>query len=283
MVFYHIPLGEALKELSEGFIGGSPSAPGLLVHMIALFIGVVLCAYALLKIMRCASGISRNANLLVLACVLITSIFLFDIFEHFDFAPGADFWHHIHIFSSVAAFYFLYRFAVTVDSLVQIDWKRVYAELLLISLIALPFSYYEVWLEGNYPFVLIAVYSLLVITTLVSLYLLLEIVRHTKDIGNSFSLKHFSISMIPLVSISLLFLVASVVFVEYVQDLVSEQFYTAPVMLALIASQFFSLMTATSLLAFAYGAEKIYNFYAPIRAFVESRKKNVSKGRVRVS
>lgn len=276
MAFYNVPLGEALKELSEGFIGGSPFAPGLVAHMVGLFIGLVLCAYALLKISRCASGISRNANLLVLACVLIACIFAFDILEHLEVPFGGSFWHHMHIFSTVAGFYFLYRFAVAVDLPAPKDRKRLYSELLVLFLIALPFSYFEESLEDNYPIILISVYSLLVVTAVASFYLLLEILRHTV------SPKYFAVSLIPLVAVALFFLVASIVVVEYVEDLAKEQFYTAPIMLLLFASQFFSMMVATSLLAFAYGAEKMYNFYAPIRAFVEGKKK-VSKGRVRIS
>lgn len=239
--------------------------------MRSLILAFLLSLYGLLKIFKYTSDVSKNIHLLHISCALIAATYGLDIIEHASYY-NAPFWHHMHLFASVAAFYFLYRFASTFSITTPLDPKNALAQLGMIAVVAIPLSILEEpFLKQNYPFVLTVIYFLMIGVVILFFYLLTDIVKKTKKAEGQFSLKSLSLGVTPVIATTLLFSLTLGVVAEYV-DNTGNASLNALVFPLLSFNNLLIIVVAMSVVWFGYMAEKVANFYAPIKRFISSKK-----------
>ncbi len=266
MGFNFAPLS-ALSDL------GSPASVFLLAHIIVLAASFILSLYGLYGLLKYARGISKN-NALIAAFALGSFIPLGDILEHFELFPSADFWHHMHIFGGVFALYFMHRFALTMDS-GETDFRRDALFPAIAGIIVVAAFYNEDALGRAFPLIIWGIYAAAVIFLLGSIYFLFDISRRARKAESAFSLKTFAISMVPLISLALFVIAITSMGAEILLDIANVRAVPAAVQtltVFLIAAQnLLYPLLAMTLLGFGYMSGKIYNLYAPIRKFLESK------------
>ncbi len=270
MVFY-----PAIREL---FNPGLQEVTGLLIHLVVLFASIMLSFYGLRNFARYTVTLSKNTHLLGIAFALITFIPIGDMFEHLELFPGTSFWHHMHIFTNVAAFYFIYRFVQLIDAKEREDMGKSAALLVAITVFGIVFSeseeMFKAGLFGTLP------YHYVIGTTYIALFIaifwiswkFLDQISNLGKMESAFSLKSFAISMIPIISACLLATGATSLTAEFIRDIIPS-IKSHPFVLLMVASvNVFYLSLAMTLVGFGYMAEKIHGFYAPIEKFVARKK-----------
>ncbi len=184
----------------------------------------------------------------------------------------------MHIFSSVVAFYFLYKFVMVIDAPEPEPFKNYGYPLALVLAVSVVFSATEEYFEDNFPLLYMLFYVFLAAATIWAVYVLMKILTKVKIEGTAFSLKSFAIAMVPIVSICLFLLTLGSVIAELAVD-VFKGVASVPLIFVLIAAlNVFYVMTAMTLTGFAYMGGRIYSFYSPIAKFIQSHGAKASKG-----
>lgn len=254
-------MGFFYPSISDAFEIGTTGVTSILIHLLVLLLSTGISLYGLWGVVKYSRDVSKNAHLLHIAFALIAFIPIGDLFEHFDYAPGMDFWHHMHLFAGIAAFYFLHKFAVTADA-GQVEPKN--SIIVLIAMLILGTGVYlvEESFEKTYPVLVITSYIFLITVMSYFTYFLLEIVQKAKKTEAAFSLKSFSMAMIPIIAACLFVLTFTAIVAEFALDVFPLKSHSNPFILFLVALQNpLYLMLAMTLAGFAYMGEKIRIFY----------------------
>ncbi|VVB98648.1 Uncharacterised protein [uncultured archaeon] len=267
----------------ELFAAGSIDVTPLLIHVLVLALSFVLSAYGIYGVIKYGRSASKNRHLLLTVFVLVALMPLFDLFQHFNVAPDDDFWHHAHLLMGVTAFYFIYRFAMSIDSKGPSENPRTSLVIIFgVLLLTYLFAGLETASMDSVPYVFAGAYTLILIFVIHFASLLREIMGKMGKLETAFSLKSFAVSVIPLISFMLFLLVFISVLTEYILD-IFPQYAGSPVLLALIAIQNpLYIMLAMTLVGYAYIASRITAFYAPLAKFVEKKKSKGKKGHIRL-
>lgn len=261
--------------VAEFFIPGSQLIPGLLIHMIVLLAAIALSFYGIYTTAKYTVRLSKNVHLLRLAFALMAFIPVGDIFEHLVIYPGTEFWHHMHIFASMAAFYFFYRFVMLIDAPEAEDMEKSYVTLAVIIIASVAFTtLHDAFIEKNgSPVLFLAVYGALACISAVFAYNLFQMLNKMKKVETTFSIRAFLASMIPIISTSLFLVTGASLFAEFILD-TKPELSSQPWMISLIAGvNVFYLLLAVSLAYFGYMAKQINAFYSPIDNFLKSKGK----------
>lgn len=260
--------------VQEAASGADPYCANLLfIHIITLIVGVLLSFYGLWGLVKYTTKIFKNWHLLGIAFAIIVFIPTASLFEHFDYFPSPDFWHRIVMFASVAAFYFVYRFVLTIESKEQENFRKSALELLAITAISVIFSVQQNLFEDSDPIKVIIVYSSLFGMVVFFTYLLFEILRKVRKMEASFSLKSFVITMSQPISFALFILTATSVLIEFIIGISKSTSHPFTVFLIIIQNPFY-IMLAMTLACFTYIGTKVHNFYSPIEKFLQVKKKD---------
>ncbi len=277
MAFMYPPLAELFQDISI------PISP-LLVHLLIITISAGLSMYGIFGLVRHSKTFSSNWHLLAIAFALMAFMPVGDMFEHLELWPGAEYWHHFHLFAGVVAFYFMHYFITRMDSPVVESDKKAAATLLVLSALAVLFVYFEETFGDTYSWVLGGIYAVLVLVSLVYLKFLWDIVHRARKAEAAFSLKTFFISMMPIISMSLFILTFTGILAEAMMDVLpnSESNHLLVFLIALQNPLY--LILAMTLAAYAYVGARIHAFYAPIEKFVTSKmaKGATSKGQLSI-
>lgn len=261
-------------EITQSFNASLQGPTGILIHVIILIAASAFSFYGLRAVVKYVPRISKNAHLLMITFALMTAIPTWDLFEHLAIYPGDEFWHHMHIFASIAAFYFLYRFVMRIDDEEKEDSEKSIVTLLVIAIAAVAFTtLHGAFTSQNGSHALFfMVYGAFALITAVFTYNLFQMIGKMKKMESGFSLRAFLMSMIPLIALALFLVTATALIVEFIAD--TTDMINQPVVLMLIASANVSyLLLGISLFGFGYMSQQIQRFYAPIDAFVKNRAK----------
>ncbi|VVB98137.1 Uncharacterised protein [uncultured archaeon] len=270
----------APQELPIEYLGNPTYICGggsLIIHIVALVISAVLSVYGVYALARHASSISKNGRLLLIASIAIALIPVTDLLTRWGIAPGENFWHAIHIITGVAGLYFTYRFAMVMDSKETENDRVVTLEVIVAILAAIAFYPLTEFFKTSYPTLFVLAYALLGIVLLWLIVLVFRILGKVKSEGSTFSLRYFSLSMIPLISLSILALALVQIPAEILVAVLKVSSLD-PLMIVLLGAQIsLYLVIAMLMAAFGYLATRISSFYGAIEKFVSGKKK---KGRV---
>lgn len=263
MVFY--------PSILDLFNPSAQSVTGLLMHMLTLLVCIGLSFYGLMGVVKYTSRISKNWHLIGIAFALMTFIPIGDMFEHLVIYPGTEFWHHMHIFASVAAFYFIYRFVMLMDADNAESTRKSFLILAAIAVIAVGFAWAEMAFEDTIRIIYLLVYGLLTASTLVLAFALYRILGKLGKLETAFSLKSFIISMIPIISTSLFLVTVGSILAEFIKDSLPTLVDASAVLVLIAAVNIFYIILAMALTGFAYMSGKINSFYSPIGSFLKSK------------
>lgn len=269
----------AVQELPIEYLGNPFYICGggsLIIHIVALVISIALSLYGVYAIARHAGSISKNGRLLLIASLVIASMPITDLVTRWDVVPGENFWHAISILSGVFGLYFTHRFAMVMDAREAENERVATLELIVAALAAIAFYPVTEFFKNSYPALFVLVYALLGIALIWLIALVFRIIGKVRSEGAAFSLRSFSLSMIPLISLSILCLSLVQIPAE-IMVVVLKMSPLHPLMIVLLGAQI-SLYVVTAMLmaAFGYLATKISVFYGPIEKFVAARKKKTA-------
>lgn len=237
---------------------------------------ITLAIYGVLGIVRYGRHISKNTHLLTITFSLLALVPISDMLEHADYLPGEEFWKHVHMFVGIAAFYFMHRFVASIDAKEREDYKKSVIELVAAILFAIAFFTIEEIIEDNNPAMMALFLGAVSIIFLIFVVRLLsEIMAKSKKLESSFSLKSFAISMVPAISFMAFILMSTAIFAEFIEDVFKDGFGEQAAETLEAIHELFHILVTMSLAGFAYMAERIYNFYAPIEKFIQGRKKGI--------
>ncbi|VVB98442.1 Uncharacterised protein [uncultured archaeon] len=248
----------------------------ILIQVLVLVTSLVFSLFGMFGVMKYGPSASERWGLLAVVFFLVNMIFLGQLFFHFDFPPEAQFWEHMTIFGGVLAIYLLYQFV----SLFHIrDEKRMFDShtaptvIGAIVLVALFFSLGEDAIKGLSPLFFASLYSITLFLLVWSGYLLIKIVQKARKIGNAFSLKYYTVSMVPFLAFSLFGVVASSILAEFLYEIFGAALpaYVLGVLIAL--KIVFYVILSMRLVAFTYLSAPLSQFQSPVSKFVMKARK----------
>ncbi len=165
MGFYYPPL-------SDIFTSATSDVYGTFIHLIILITCTLLSFYGIWWLAKYFRQESKNWHVLMLVFSLATFIPIADMFEHFGYFPGEDFWHHVHIFLGIPAIYFIYRYVRLAHSKTVENPQASIRLLAAFLALVIGFFAVESFAESSTPSLVAGMYLLVILGTVFLYYLL---------------------------------------------------------------------------------------------------------------
>ncbi|VVB98441.1 Uncharacterised protein [uncultured archaeon] len=242
-------------------------ASGVFLHAFILVSTFVLSIYAVRSLIKNGEKISKNWRVLAIAFGLISVMPVIDLFTHASVLQTETFWRHLELFIALVTFNYIHRFIVTVNNAEPDGMKTHVSVLIGVFLFSVIFSELERLIQGVNPELMAVVYAILFVAVVWTLYTLLRIVSKATRAEGAFSMRAFTISIIPMLSVALFLFSAAMLVSEAVDDL-APQLSVQPILLVVSASlNVFYLGLATVLIGFAYTGSEVMKFSTPETIF----------------
>ena len=239
------------------------------------FFGVLtagaLSTYGFAGIMRYGGAYSKASSLLKMAFFLIMMVNAFEAIAHLTpLRFITDSWNNIQPLLGMMAVYFLYEYVRSGGG--QIDEGKYRARFAVLSVAAVVFGYAETYFIPAYPLLNALDHAIQLATLLYMGWLIYRIFKAARKVETAFSLKSLSISMVPIFALCLSVFIGMLSVMKLLYTLGAASPDNMVALYALDAVEGVSFIAlGISVGWFTYMRGQIYNFYAPLRRFIDAK------------
>ncbi len=209
---------------------------------------------------------------LAMVFAFISSIGIFELFEHTNMPPAGHFWHYMHLASGIAAIYFVYLFTSTWESKTPERAEHVVREtvLVLLAMFVPLYALYhiELIIEVNFDALLFLVLSLLTLVILLKTWK--NISNMNEVTRNTFSLKTFILTSALYSLIGILFLLT--INIDIMGTALVLFGHNEITTLARIFQNMLYVVLTTTIMFFVFATMRAEAFYTPIARFLSTNR-----------